>query len=194
MRKSVLAVVAAVVLVAPATARADWLFTPYIGPAFGGDLDDTKANFGGSLGFMGAGAFGFEVDLGYTPDIFEQGDDDNDGFFDPQGNAVTLMANVIAGVPVGGQSGQGVRPYASGGVGLIRLNAEGDAFLGDISNNDFGVNLGAGVMGFVSDNVGLRGDVRYFRALVDDEEDNEFDVAFGDYDFWRATAGVTFRF
>jgi opacity protein-like surface antigen len=192
MRKSVLAVVAAVVLVAPTTARADWLFTPYVGPVFGGDINDAKANFGGSLGFMGGGVFGFEVDLGYTPDIFDQGNDDD--LFDLDGNAVTLMANVIAGIPVGGQSGQGIRPYASGGVGLIRLNAEEDAFLGNVSNNDFGMNVGGGIMGFVSDNVGIRGDVRYFRALVDDQEDNEFDVAFGDYDFWRATGGVTFRF
>jgi hypothetical protein len=36
--------------------------------------------------------------------------------------------------------------------------------------------------------------VRYFRAVVDDDEDNEFDVGLGNFDFWRATAGLTFTF
>jgi len=30
--------------------------------------------------------------------------------------------------------------------------------------NDFGINMGAGVVGFFSDHVGVRGDVRYFAA------------------------------
>ena len=64
----------------------------------------------------------------------------------------------------------------------------------DVANNDFGVNVGAGVIGFFNDHVGLRGDIRYFRSLQDPEEDNEFDIDFGTFDFWRGTVGVTFRF
>ena len=41
--------------------------------------------------------------------------------------------------------------------------------------------------------VGFRGDLRYYRSLADPVEDNEFDIALGTFDFWRATAGVTFR-
>jgi hypothetical protein len=63
-----------------------------------------------------------------------------------------------------------------------------------ISNTDFGFNVGAGVMGFFSDTVGLRGDVRYYRNLQDPDEDDEFDVSVGDFDFWRATLGLVFRF
>ena len=48
-------------------------------------------------------------------------------------------------------------------------------------------------MAFVSDHVGFRGDLRYFRQLSDPDEDNEFDIALGDLDYWRATAGITFR-
>ena len=62
----------------------------------------------------------------------------------------------------------------------------------DVSNSDFGFNVGGGLMGNFSDNIGWRGDLRYFRALADDEEDNEFDIAIGDFDFWRGTFGVTF--
>ena len=35
----------------------------------------------------------------------------------------------------------------------------------DLSTSDFGINLGGGVTGFFSDNVGIRGDVRYFRSV-----------------------------
>jgi hypothetical protein len=49
-------------------------------------------------------------------------------------------------------------------------------------------------MGFFSDNVGIRGDVRYFRALQDIESDDEFDVSLGDLRFWRGSVGITFRF
>jgi hypothetical protein len=55
------------------------------------------------------------------------------------------------------------------------------------------VNIGGGVQGFFNDRIGLRGDLRYFRSLADDEPDDEFDLAFSDFDFWRGTVGVTFR-
>ena len=40
-------------------------------------------------------------------------------------NVTTFMANLILGVPVGGQTGGGVRPYVVGGVGLLRSNISG---------------------------------------------------------------------
>jgi hypothetical protein len=69
------------------------------------------------------------------------------------------------------------------------LDDAGDLF--EVSNSDFGFNVGGGVIGHFNDNVGWRGDLRYFRALVDDEEDNEFDIGVGDFDFWRGTFGLT---
>jgi opacity protein-like surface antigen len=185
-------------MVFPATASADWIFTPYLGATFGSDVPDLdedagdnvgeKLSFGGSLAYMGANIIGFEVDLGYTPEFFEL-DEDLDSF---DSNVVTLMANAIVGAPIG--VAPGVRPYASGGVGLVRSHVTDAGDLFDASNSDFGVNIGGGVMGFFNDNVGVRGDIRYFRALVDEEEDEEFDISFGDFDFWRGSVGVTFRF
>ena len=63
----------------------------------------------------------------------------------------------------------------------------------EVNNNQFGVNVGVGAFGFATDHVGFRGDLRYFRALTDPEEDNEFDIDFGSFNFWRGTVGVTFR-
>jgi hypothetical protein len=42
--------------------------------------------------------------------------------------------------------------------------------------------------------LGAQGDICYFHSLQDPEEDDEFDIDFGTFDFWRGTVGVTFRF
>ena len=193
---------------APAKASADWLLTPYIGYNFGGsatfndaigDVEDEfekRAGFGASLAYMGAGAFGFELDLGYTPNFFQS--TEGSGDFDyGDNNLTTLMANVIVGIPIGGTSGTGIRPYAAGGIGIMRSHI-GDAedLLGDLDTSDLGFNLGGGVSGFFTDKVGLRGDIRYFRQLRESsvDEDDVLGVTVGDLKFWRGSLGVVFRF
>jgi opacity protein-like surface antigen len=191
---------------APATAAADWLFTPFVGLNWGstvtfndalGDFEDEfekRATFGASLAWMGAGIAGFEIDFGYTPNFFESTEGDFD-FDYGDNNVTTLMLNLTLGAPIGGQGGMGIRPYASGGVGLIRSRiADAEDFFDDVTSNDFGFNVGGGIAGFFTDNIGLRGDVRYFRSLQDNEPDDEFDVALGDFSFWRGSVGITFRF
>jgi opacity protein-like surface antigen len=198
------ALVALVVGATPRRASADWLFTPYVGGIFGGNANfgdfnnfedevERRVTFGGSLAWMGAGIFGVEMDLGYTPNFFENTNGDGDFAFGDS-NVTTLMGNLILGVPIGGQHGAGIRPYVSGGVGLMRSRATGGDFFDDLDTNDFGMNIGAGMHGFFTDSVGIRGDVRYFRSLQDHEPDDEFDLALSDFNFWRATVGVTFRF
>ncbi|HEX2311012.1 MAG TPA: outer membrane beta-barrel protein, partial [Vicinamibacterales bacterium] len=121
LKRVLFAVVLGGLMSIPAQARADWIFTPFIGANLHQDDDtlgvDTKngtVNFGASLAWMGAGVFGVELDFGYAPNFFEQ---ENASTFD--GNVTTLMGNLIVGIPIGGQTGGGVRPYVSGGVGLI---------------------------------------------------------------------------
>jgi hypothetical protein len=190
---------------APAKASADWLFTPYFGMNWGGtagfnqsgaDFEDDferQMNFGASLAWMGAGVLGFEVDFGYAPNFFQNtvGEDD---FEFGDSNVTTFMANLKVGVPFGGQSGGGIRPYASGGLGLIKSRIDDADDLFELNSTDWGLNIGGGVAGFFSDNIGLQGDVRYFRSLQDNEPDNEFDLALGSFSFWRGTVGLVFRF
>lgn len=179
-------------VLAPGAARADWLFTPNIGAGFGGDASGREhLTYGASLGWMGAGIFGFEVDLAYTPEFFEADDDDFDLI--ENSNVTSFMVNALIGIPVGGQRGGGFRPYVSGGLGLLQQQVNDSEQLFEFSNNEFGFNLGVGAMGFATDHVGFRGDLRYYRSLEDPIEDNEFDIGVGNFDFWRGTAGVTFR-
>lgn len=187
-------------------ASADWLLTPYVGVVFGGSANDFDINdlsdefkqrvsFGGSLAWMGAGAFGMEFDYHLAPNFYQitGGDQDLD-VFNLDSSVQTLMANVILGAPIGGTSGAGIRPYAVGGIGLMRasLSGAGDLF-DNLSTNELGLNVGGGIVAFFGDSVGIRADARYFRGLQKGNDEGA-DLDLEDFDFWRGTVGITFRF
>jgi opacity protein-like surface antigen len=184
-------------LLSAASARADGFVSPSVGVDFGGNAGSTlrgavnnsqKVNWGVAVGWMSAGVFGLEEDFSWAPNFFGSG-----GTTIDKTRVVTLMTNVIAGVPVGGQRGGGVRPYVSVGVGLINQHVSTPTGVGDISENDFGFNGGAGVMGYFADHIGLRGDVRYFRSFQNTEA-NVVGLEVGHFAFYRASLGVLFRF
>jgi len=180
----------------PGAARADFLFTPYGGMTFGKDAKDREHGvYGASFNWMGGGVGGVEIDFGFAPNFFEPKDCTTCSNLTGQNNVLDLMFNGVLGIPVGGQSGLGFRPYVLGGVGLLRQNVPGvsDAF--KVNTNDFGVDAGFGTYIFVSDHVGFRGDVRYFRSLQDNDAGlgGLPNFALGKFDFWRWTAGITFR-
>jgi opacity protein-like surface antigen len=187
-----------VVAAVPAKASADWLFTPFVGMNFGGGFNDdfgdfedefeSRGTYGASLAWMGGGALGFEVDFGYAPNFFENTAGDAD-FDYGENNVTTLMANVVLGAPMGN-----IRPYASGGVGIIRSRIADAEDLFDVSSSDWGFNVGGGVHGFFTDNIGVRGDIRYFRSIAEDPDEDDFDLSLGSFKFWRGSVGLTFRF
>ena len=198
--RKLLLIGALVLMLAPATASAQsWFFSPYIGGNFGGSADfgdfpnnddavERRMDFGATLGWNPS-VVGFEVDLGFSPNFFQ--DTAGDRNFDfGDSNVTTLMGNVLFSVPPGG----GLHPYASAGLGLIRANVQSSTGLfNDLSTNDLGVNIGAGLNANFNDNIGVRGDVRYFRSLQDNQPDNDFDLSLGTFDFWRGSVGLTFR-
>src|SRR5437868_283392 len=125
------ALAAGISALAPRTASADWTLTPFVGWNFGGSADVSgnggvstsnqfahKVDYGVSLATMGKGIVGGEIDFGYSPNFFAN--TTGTGFqFSSGNNVTTLTGNVIVGIPAGGH-GASVRPYAVGGVGLIR--------------------------------------------------------------------------
>jgi opacity protein-like surface antigen len=180
-------------------AAADWLLTPFIGATLApnaefsvGDFTDNigeRVTFGATATWMGAGAIGFGIDFGSTPNFFQVNAGPGDFDFG-DGNVTTLMGNFVIGAPIGGQSGPGFRPYGSIGIGLFRTNVDAGDIFESINSNDLGMNAGAGAHIFFGDDIGINGDIRYFRALQQD--DDEF--SFEEFYFWRATVGLTVRF
>jgi opacity protein-like surface antigen len=200
------AVVTAACVAAPRPASADWTVTPFVGWNAGGSADvsgangptvtskfDHKVDYGVSVAGMGAGVFGGEFDFGYSPNFFANTSGSNSVQFANSSNVTTLTGNLIVGVPVGGHGAQ-IRPYAVGGVGLVRSNVQDAAGLFTVNTkNDFGFDVGAGVMGFFSQNVGLRGDVRYFRGF-NGSSDNVTGLGLSNFSFWRTSIGLALKF
>ena len=187
-------------LAAPAPAHADGFISPNVGVNFGGQAGGTlrnavnvaadqgsKINWGVAAGWMGAGVIGVEEDFAYSPKFFGSG-----GFVDSS-RVVTLMTNLIVGAPIGGQKGGGIRPYAAAGVGWINQNITTLTGVGNFSENDFGWDVGVGVMGYFADNIGLRFDYRYFRNFQETST-NVIGLQVGHFSFNRASVGVLFRF
>jgi hypothetical protein len=187
--QSLLLATAVAVVYAPTEARADGFVSPWTGANFGSNIADGRASFGASAGYMGKGALGGEFDFGYSPSFF--GTDNVFG----NNNVMTAMGNLIVGIPIGGTHGAGVRPFAVGGIGLIRTSIDGpsDGTALSLDNNDFGFNLGGGVMGYFNNHVGLKGELRYFRNVQDNSVANNLNLDLGGFHFWRAAVGLVLR-
>ena len=172
-----------VVCAAPATASAEWQFAPLVGLTFKGstniaepELVDGKfasetvhRNFGGSVTYLGAGIFGVEALLNWTPGFFEQDDLD----IAEGSRVVALMGNLVVTVPRRWTE-YSLRPYASGGFGLLKpllRQPSPPAPLPEVDLNLFGYNVGGGAIGFFSERTGIRFDIRYFSTVRPTEVD-----------------------
>ncbi len=186
MKRLLPAVLAAALATSALPARAETLLTGFAGVAFGGDTNSTRGSYGGALGFIGRDSiFGFEVEFCTTPDFFGRTSDS--GVF-TDNDVLTLMGSFMFATP------GNVRLYVAAGAGVLKTRlADPDRFF-SIDSNDFGINAGGGIIGFLGEHVGLRADIRYFRDLKDPNRDNDFDIGFGNTDYWRAVGGITFRF
>jgi len=192
-------IMAALILaLVPSLARADGYIVPFVGANFGGEVgrplgvavrDRNVVTFGVGMGSMSGGIFGVELDLGYTSRFYAESAAVSGG-----NNLLTVMPALILGIPVGGQSGAGVRPYVLAGAGLVRRNVDFGS-LDSLSASDLGYTLGGGLMIFLADHVGVRGDVRYIRNFkIDDFSLSGVSVERGTFNVGRASAGVLFRF
>jgi opacity protein-like surface antigen len=189
------AVLACGLMLAASNARADGYVSPFAGVYFGGDAGGTfvdeaeerdRIAWGFAVGGMLGGVLGAELDLAYTSDFFGTDLDDN--------SLLTIMPTAVIAIPIGGQRGPGLRPYATAGVGAIRRRLEvgGVEVLDD---TDAAYSVGFGIMGFLATPIGIRADYRYFRNFSSDLLDfGNFDIRRGTFDFSRASVGVVFRF
>ena len=175
---------------APALARAEGYVSPWVSANAGSKFDNGRAGFGVNAGGMGAGIIGGELDFGWSPSFFGTKNDFGNN------TVMNLMGDVIVGVPVGGTHGAGIRPFVTAGLGLIRTQIDGGTLTNiSSSNNMWGWNAGAGVMGYFNDHVGLRGDLKYLRGFEDTNTGvTVIDLnAAGQLHYWRAAVGVVLR-
>jgi hypothetical protein len=191
--------VALVPLLRPAPARADWNLAPFAGLKFSGDttlldVEDAagkkKFVYGGTVTWLGRGIFGVEGDLAFVEGYFNGQPVENNQLVESS-RLTTLMGNAVLAAPLS-WTGFSLRPYLSGGFGLVRVRVTDVQGLVSRTRNLGGFNLGGGAVGFVTKRTGVKWDLRYVRG----SGSNEAGTAFGSprIDFWRATMAVVIRY
>ena len=182
-RRTLLAVVA--VLFLASSARAEVILTPFIGSVFGGSTDPSHTTYGGAVGFLGGGLFGFEAEFGYVKDYFGPGTTAADF---ASNKLQSLSGNLILAFPSGP-----FRPYGTAGLGLLRPELTDRTGFVELKQDKFAYNIGGGIFLGLGDHLALRGDLRYFRAF-NDLESGVTSVSLGSLDYWRGVGGLTIRF
>jgi hypothetical protein len=183
----------------PVTADADWLVMPYIALDFGGstsivDLEQAAGNahltYGGAVGWLGEGVFGWEADFAYTPSFFET---DEGPELVTSSHVLSLMGNVIVATPLS-WTNLSLRPFLSGGLGAIQASTHDGLNVFTVDRTLWGFNAGGGAMGFISERTGLRWDLRYFRNIKSDEGASGVGFGTPSLSYWRASMAVVLRY
>lgn len=202
-----LAVSCACLLAAPATASAEWHVTPMVGLTFAGkttitDPDEGTGkrhpNLSASVALLGAGLIGAEAIVMVTPSFFQAGDEPP--LFQPgnqdqplvvKSRLSTIMGNGVVTAPRRWTE-YNLRPFVSGGFGLIRVSKleVGDLF--STTTNLLGYNVGGGAIGFLTRSTGVRFDLRYYSTVRGTDQGA---IAFGDVHlrYMTASIGVVIR-
>jgi hypothetical protein len=186
---------AAFLLAGSVPARADFFVTPFAaikfaGDATIGDLDsgasNTKFTLGGMTGVLSDGLLGVEADVGYVPRFFER----STGTIVLRSHVLTVMGNVMVALPRS-VSGYSLRPFVSGGAGLMHVNINDVLEVVDVDTNLFGINVGGGAVGPLSNALDVRFDLRWFKSVTSGSEQP---LRPGPpLAFWRLAVGLTIR-
>lgn len=189
-------------LLAPLPAFAEWQVRPFIGFTFGGSttfVDPEKAIgtknavIGVSGGWLGE-IVGFEVDFGRAAGFFQTDEPSVGSDVDLRTSAVTtLTGNVVIALPAR-MAGYGLRPYFSGGAGLMHIDTVTQLQIIDVHRTLPTLSLGGGVTGFLSNSVGLNWDVRRLNTLRGEGETLGDSLGRQQLSFWRATMAVALRY
>jgi len=178
-------------------ARAEWQFAPFFGLTFNGDtsLADLEGgtekvhwNFGGAVTVIGGWPIGVEGLFTYTPQFFE-GEGPN--LFESS-SAFALMGNVVLAEPRSWNE-YGLRPFVSGGIGLLSVSVADVAGILSFRENLLGYNVGGGAVGFVTERAGLRFDLRYYSNLKPADETG-ISIGRVRLSYWTGSVGVVIRY
>lgn len=176
----------------PAQARAEWQLRPFLGATFGGDttfvwVGKPNVALGASGGWLGE-ILGIEGDLSFGPGFFE-GTREN---LVVGSSVTTLTGNVTIALPRR-ITEYTLRPYFTGGAGLMHLRVEDALRVLPVSESLTAVDLGGGVTGFLTRRVGVNWDVRHFRT-AQRKTLRGLSIGPEQLSFWRAAMGLAIRY
>jgi hypothetical protein len=186
----------------PASAAADWQVAPFLGLTFQGEttlldpesaVDKSDWSYGVAATLVGAGPLGIEGLLLYTPGFFQQ---DNPPPNRPDvisSHTLALMGNLVLTTPRKWTE-YGLRPFVSGGVGLLRAAYDDQFGVLPVRSNQLSYNIGGGAVGFLTDRAGLRFDLRYFSNLKRSQSEEGISLGRPQLNYWNASVGVVFAY
>ncbi len=195
--RSTIVLVAGLLLLSARTYAEDRQIRGFIGATFGAgttllDFGDVtgKANLviGGSAVFLGE-MFGTEIEVADAPGFF---DSDNNSLL--RGSRVTTVSgNLIVAAPRR-MTEYSLRPYLVGGGGLMRVRQTTLYNVFDVSSITPMLDVGVGVVGFLTNRTGVCWELRRFQSVGGDT--GSVGLSWGDehLSFWRATMAVAIRY
>jgi hypothetical protein len=184
-------------LIGPARADAEWQIRPFIGVAFGGsttlvDLEHAATGphmvFGVTGGLLGE-ILGLEADFSVSPGFFETGR----RHLVTQGSVTTFTGGVVLAFPRS-LTEYTLRPYVAGGVGLMRVRIDDSFDVLQVSTTLPAFNVGGGVIGYLTDSVGVSWDVRRLQSIGRKVEGRGFSFGREELSFWRANMALAIRY
>ena len=181
-------IAAALIACSAADARAQGFFIPLIGYDYGGDstcpgftgCENKKLNYGVAIGKLGRSG-GFEEEFAYAKDFFSRVSGQSSG-------VLTIMSNFMVAAKIGP-----AHPYILGGVGLMKAHIDlGPSSFLSFTNNTPAWDIGAGVLVFIGQHFGFRGDIRHLYSFSDIDTLN-FSTN-NKLDFGRASIGLVLAY
>jgi hypothetical protein len=169
----------------------------FLGAAFAGsttfvDVDDAAGNVHRTIGvnavWLGE-IVGIDVDLAHSAGFFER---DRSTLVASSG-VTTLTGNIVVALPAR-RAEYGLRPYFVAGGGLLRVGIDHFSDVLPVRKTSPAIDVGGGVLGFITNRVGVCWELRRFGSLSRTTE--EHGVSFGGehLTFWRASMALAIRY
>jgi len=198
--RSTAVLVTGLLLISARIDAADRQIRAFVGATFGGvttfvdpELAVGKANpaIGASAVFLGE-VFGTEVDVADAPGFFQSGDQ----HLVVGSRVTTITGNVVVAAPRRWTE-YSLRPYVVGGAGLMRVRTTTSFNVFDVSSTIPAIDVGVGVVGFLTNRVGVCWDVRRFQSVGSNIGNVGLSISESGEEhlsFWRATMAVAIRY
>ena len=191
--KRLMWVLVALTAFAARDAAAQGFISPFIGTTLSSPSPSgstSKPGFGVAFGSMG-GIVGFDTEFAYFPELL-----DNSASGLAKSRVITYSSDALIGPMIGP-----IKAYGAVGAGGLYLNVESLASIiipnpASLSSNYFTFNVGGGVIGFFNKHLGVRGDLRYYKAYGVDFAaiQSSGQLVLNHFDFWRASIGLAAKF
>jgi hypothetical protein len=133
---------------------------------------------------------GLEVDLARLPGFFQA---DDPGHLVLSSAVTTLTGNFVLAAPAR-KTQYGLRPYFVGGAGLMRVRIDHSLDVLPVSKTSPAIDIGGGVIGFITNRIGVVWDVRRFASLSRTTEERGVSIGGERLSFWRASTALVIRY